>query len=459
MATAGSGLPSAFEHLPLMALPVVAPVYVTAGILALALLLKPRRVTHRRWWPLVGVVTAAGAALGGLTAWYLGDVQNAFGVPPTWIDRLWAGGVLAGLGVVALNLVLGRAGRRIVAGVAVVGFLLAGALAINQDAGEFVTPGQLLGTDTLPRLAIPPSSSPGRAAGTSSAAAAGSSRALASAWHRPPGLPRTGRLGTVRIPGLTSHFAARDAIVYLPPAALAPNPPALPVVILLSGQPASPTTVVTAGHLPQTLNALAAKHGGLAPIVVVPDQLGPHAANPMCVDGPLGNSATYIVGDVTRWIGTHLHVERDRRHWAVGGFSQGGTCALQFATAHPERFGSFLDVSGERYPTLTSDRLAIQKGFGGSAAAFDRAKPSTIMAAHGQYDDLFGFFAVGADDAKYTRSADVMSSLAVDAGITVQRYAVPHAAHDWTTATQGFAHGLAALYPRLGLGGKAATGE
>ncbi|ARC58128.1 hypothetical protein AS850_13675 [Frondihabitans sp. 762G35] len=456
MVTAGSGLPSAFEHLPLMALHVVAPVYVLASVLALALLLRPRRVVPSRWWPLVAVVASIGAAIGGLAAWYVGDVQNAFGVSPTWVDRLWAGGVVAGLGVVVLNLVLGRAGRRVVAGVAVVGFVLAGALAINQDAGEFVTPGQLLGTDTIPRLVIPAASPSAASPGS---APAGTVGGLASAWRTPPGLPGAGRLGTVHIPGLASHFAARDAIVYLPPAALVPNAPALPVVILLSGQPASPTTVVTSGHLPETLDALAAKHGGLAPIVVVPDQLGPHSANPMCVDGPLGNSATYILGDVTTWIGTHLHVERDRRDWAIGGFSQGGTCALQFATAHPETFGSFIDVSGERYPTLANDRLAIEKGFGGSTAAFDRAKPAAIMAAHGPYDDLFGFFAVGADDAKYTRNTEIMTRLSVDAGITVERFAVPHAGHDWTTATQGFAHGLAAIYPRLGLGGKAATGE
>jgi enterochelin esterase-like enzyme len=452
MATADSGLPPAFAHLPLMAVDVVAPVYVAASILALALLLKPRRVQHRRWWPLVVAIATVGATLGGLLAWYVGDVQNAFGVSPTWVDRLWTGGAVAGLGVVALNLVLGRAGRRVVAAVAVVGFVLAGALAINRDAGEFVTPGQLLGTDTIPRLTIPAPS-----AEAPNASLAGDT--LATAWHAPAGTPKKGRLGEVHISGLTSHFAARNAIVYLPPAALVADAPALPVVILMSGQPASPTTVVTSGHLPETLDALAAKHDGLAPIVVVPDQLGPHSGNPMCVDGPLGHSATYILSDVTTWITKHLHVRHDRLDWAIGGFSQGGTCALQFATAHPETFGSFIDVSGERYPTLSSDRLAIEKGFSGSVAAFDSAKPASIMAAHGLYADLFGFFAVGADDAKYTRNTAAMTKLSADAGITVERFAVPHASHDWTTATQGFAHGLAALYPRLGLGGTAATGE
>ena len=52
----------------------------------------------------------------------------------------------------------------------------------------------------------------------------------------------------------------------------------------------------------------------------------------MCVDGPLGYSATYLTVDVPGVDPiAHLHGQAARRAWAIGGFSQGGTCSLQLA--------------------------------------------------------------------------------------------------------------------------------
>jgi S-formylglutathione hydrolase FrmB len=270
-------------------------------------------------------------------------------------------------------------------------------------------------------------------------------------WVAPPGMPARGREFSVAIPGTTSHFAARPADVYLPPAALVANAPALPVVVLLSGQPASPDSVMTVGSVVRTEDALAAKDRGLAPIVVVPDQLGKPQNNPMCVDGPLGNSSTYILGDVTAWVRSHLHVLPGRDAWAVGGYSEGGTCAIQFATARPDIFGSFIDVSGERYPTMRTDKLAIRAGFRGSVAAYDRAKPENILRQHGPYLDEAAIFAVGATDAHYGAIMSLLSAKAAAAGMTVARYASPRMGHSWTTAGNGFASGIGALYPRFGL--------
>ncbi|MCU1529273.1 MAG: hypothetical protein JWP75_3036 [Frondihabitans sp.] len=438
---------SAWGNIPLTAHHILVPVYAVAALLAVALLLKPKRLGARKWWPLVGAVVAGGSALGGLIPWYVGDVENEFGVSPTWVDRIWVGAVVAGLGLVVVNIIVARVWRKVVAVIAVAGFALAGGLAINRDAGEFVTSDQALGVDSVPRLVLPSVSAQHTPPPRTNTAG----DALFQVWKPPAGMPSKGTVGAVHIPGLRSHFAARDALVYLPPAALVPDPPKLPVVILLSGQPAAPANVIQSGHLPDSMNALAAAHHGLAPIVVVPDQLGPNEGNPMCIDGPLGNSATYILDDVTSWITKHLRVEKPREDWAIGGFSQGGTCSLQFATAHPDTFGAFVDVSGEQYPTLATDALAIQQGFNGSSAAYDRAKPQSIMAAHGRYSNLFGFFAVGQDDPKYAHDSAVVSRLAEGAGITVARYVVPGTGHDWTTATEGFARGIASLYPRFGL--------
>ncbi|ARC57098.1 hypothetical protein AS850_08430 [Frondihabitans sp. 762G35] len=437
-----------FENLPLTSTTVLAVVDVVAVLLALVLVTRPRGA--RVWWRILPLVVVIGAVLGGVLIWYVGDVQNAFGVTPTWVDRIWTGAVVAGLAVAVANVVLARWRRKIVAVVAMIAFLLAGALAINRDVDLYLTPGQLLGTAQAPDLRLP--SALGQKPGTA-VVSLGSvfNPFLYRTWHPPLFMPKTGKVGQVVIPATISHFAARPAEVYLPPAALVKNGPALPVVILMSGQPASPDTVMVSGGVPATLNALAARNHGLAPIVVVPDQLGPSAGNPMCVDGALGNSATYITRDVPDWIRTHLHVESSRLAWTVGGFSQGGTCSIQFGAAEPRLFGSILDVSGEEYPTLTTDQMAIDQGFGGSAAAYDRAKPATILARHAPYPDTAAFFAVGETDRQYGRSMTIVSADARSAGMAVTRYVVPGGGHDWSTASLGFARGFADLYPRWGL--------
>ncbi|MCU1527199.1 MAG: hypothetical protein JWP75_962 [Frondihabitans sp.] len=415
--------------------------YVVAGVLVLILLSRPRK-RSRSWWRDVIIGVVLGAAIGGTAIWIVGDVLNEFDVPPTWVDRIWTSVMVAGVCLGVVNLLFAPWGRKIVAIVGIAAVVVAGGLAINRDVGEYQTLAQAVGTNQSGPLDLP---KPKNAADTTF------DPALYATWKAPAIMPRRGRVGSVDIPPTLSHFAARGALVYLPPAALVASAPALPVVILLSGQPGSPSSVMTSGKVPSILNAFARKHHGLAPIVVVPDQLGASSANPMCVNGALGNSATYLLEDVPNWIRTHLHVASSRQAWAVGGFSQGATCSIQFATEHPDLFGSFIDVSGQQYPTLSTDAEAIQDGFRGSAKAFEAAKPATAMREHEPYTDTVALFAAGENDATYRHNMTIMSDLAQKAGIKVTRYISPGSAHDWTTASNGFAAGFGLLYPRLGL--------
>ncbi len=113
----------------------------------------------------------------------------------------------------------------------------------------------------------------------------------------------------------------------------------------------------------ERLDRIAARHHGLAPIVVMPDQLEAASNNPMCLDGPLGNSATYLTQDVPKWVRANLHAATRASDWAIAGFSQGGTCALQLGATFPDRFGSWIDVSGQRGPTLGDEGDTIKRGF------------------------------------------------------------------------------------------------
>lgn len=428
-------------HLPLTSPATLAVVDAIAILVVILLFTRPVR-SPRAWFRHVTIAVVAGAAVGGTAIWVVGDVLNEFDVRPTWVDRIATAAMVAGVCLGVVNLVFAPLGRKGVAIVGIVAVVLAGGLAINRDVGEYPTVGDALGVTDAGPLTLPHP----RDRGTTT-----NDTDLAADWKPPMIMPRRGRVGTVSIPGTVSHFDARDAEVYLPPAALVASAPALPVVILMSGQPGSPESVMTAGRVPHILNDLARRDHGLAPIVVVPDQLGSLTGNPMCVDGPLGDSRTYLTVDVPHWIESHLHVETDPGSWVVGGFSQGATCALQFATELPQLFGSLIDVSGQQYPTLTNDQEAIDAGFGGSVAAFDAAKPATIMRVHGSYPDTSAYFASGAKDAEYTENTDVMSTLAAAHGMAVRRYTAPDSGHDWTTASSAFAWAFGLLYPRLGL--------
>lgn len=276
---------------------------------------------------------------------------------------------------------------------------------------------------------------------------------LATSWTAPAGMPTQGRLLHVTIPATTSHFVARQALLYLPPAALTADPPDLPVDVLLSGQSrgAGPEDVQTGGHIEQTMDALATVDRGLAPIVVVPDQLGPRSANPMCVDGALGNSRTYLERDVPDWITGHLKVQTAATRWTIGGFSQGGTCAIQLGAGDPSRFGNLIDVSGELGPTLGSERRTIAEGFGGSRSAYEAAQPAALERAHAPYRSTNAFFAVGGLDATYGPVMPVQAARAAAAGMRVVTWVVPGSPHSWVTARAALAAGVAWAQPLLGL--------
>jgi len=437
-------------ELSLVSAKTLAVVYlVTAGLVVVALRAPLR--DRRRWGWTIGAAVA-GAAVGAATSWWLGDVHEVVDVPPTWVDRVWVSALGAAIAALAVAAVKGGAGRRVLAGVAAVCVVLAAGLAINRDAGLFPTVGAVAGRSTVPPLEVP-------AAQTAAAAADPASPPAGdlpswSTWRAPADMPERGRLGSVDVPGTTSGFPARPALVWLPPAALTDDPPALPVVVLLSGQGpgASPENLVEAGQVTQVLDGLAAANDGLAPVVVMPDQLARPTNNPMCVDGPLGDSATYLTVDVPRWIRGTLNVLPPGGGWAIGGFSQGGTCSAQLAAAHPELFASLVDVAGQLGPELTGGvERTIRLGFDGDRAAWEAAQPVALLAAGAPYPGSGAFFAVGAEDGRYGPAADTLADAARRAGMVVELEKVPGSAHDWQTARTGLADGLAWFQERSGL--------
>jgi enterochelin esterase-like enzyme len=382
------------------------------------------------------IVGLSGAVTGTLLTWLLGDVVDIFGISLTWVVRIADGAAFAAVGVALANLLRTRWWRKVVALFSVVVTLVSLALVINADFGQYRTLADATGRSYSEAAVLPDSHSAG---------------VPLAEWRAPSGLPERGMSGHISIPATTSGFPARDAYVYLPPAAYAPHPPALPVILALSGQPGEPADLFRAGRVEQILDSIAADHHGVAPILVAADQLGSPTSNPMCVDSGLGNSETYLTVDVPAWIRTHLPVSTDTAAWTVAGFSQGGTCAIQLGAGHPELFGTIIDISGEEAPTLGSPQKTIDEGFTGDEQAYEAATPAGLLSAHAPYRNTSAFFAVGAADAKYSASMRSVSALASRAGMAVTTEVSPGTGHDWNTARFGFRQGFSAMLTRWGI--------
>lgn len=412
---------------------------VVAAVLGLYLLVRP---TWRR--TLAGLIAAVGGGLlGWLVVWLADDVFDVFGVGLTPVTTLWTVVGFAGVSLAIANLFRSRWWRKVIAVVSIPVFLAAAAAGVNVDFGAYRDLNDAIGVVPYGALDLHAERGEVLDIGTD----------YASTTAPATSVPSRGEVGTVRIPGTESHFPARDAVVYLPPVALTANPPALPVLYALSGQPGAPADMFTAGRIAPAMDAYAADHGGYAPIVVAADQLGGPGRNPMCVDSrDYGDSATYLLKDVRSWIASHLRVSSDPAAWGVFGYSQGATCAVQFATGHPELFGSALASSSELGPTLGSRALTVDTGFDGSTAAFAAAQPLAMMKANAPYADSTLVLGVGQNDAKYTAYARELDAAAQKAGIHTELLISPGTAHDWNTVRHTLRLGFPAIAAQMGLG-------
>ncbi|KRE80041.1 alpha/beta hydrolase [Arthrobacter sp. Soil763] len=269
-------------------------------------------------------------------------------------------------------------------------------------------------------------------------------------WTPPPGLPAAGLVRKAAIPGTASGFRSREAYVYLPPAYQASPRPALPVLVLVSGQPGGPSDWLTGGALRSRMDAFARAHHGVAPVVVVVDPNGAPEANTLCMDSRIARADTFLATDVPAWIRGTLDVDPNPRQWAAGGFSFGATCAVQLATRHPDIYSAALAFSSEEEPALAKERhRTIEAAFGGDTAAFERQIPLRLLQER-RYDGA-AYFAAGERDTQFVRYLDVLSAAAQRAGFSVRRQLVPDVGHSWEVAARGLPSGLDFLASRWGI--------
>lgn len=389
------------------------------------------------------VITIVVAAVLALLTYFLLNwlVLTVFDLLPEPLPgtvRLWIG---VGVGVFVLgvgSMIASSVSRKVIAIVCTVVALATVGSQINVYFEEYPTVGTLVSSDENDVSAF---------AAASGVRSASEATPVVTRWKGNPG---RSRVESAPIPGTVSGFNARPAWIYLPPAYTSPNPPLLPVLILVSGQPGSPQDWIVSGRLQQLLDGFAATHDGLAPVTVVVDPNGAEDGNTMCMDSDIAKADTYLTVDVVKWITANVGVDTNHAHWTFGGWSFGGTCSIQMATRHPDLFPSFIDLAGEREPAISADRTqTIQQAFHGDTAAFDALTPLTLLSQR-TYPDSWGFFAAGGDEPTTQQWMTEVSTAAKNAGMTVTTQIVPGQGHSWGVPTATLVPALDFLSPRMG---------
>ncbi|AZI58483.1 esterase [Nakamurella antarctica] len=400
----------------------------------------------RQWWTRsLPLAMLAGAGCSAALVFFVNIVWVPFPDGLSWLAAWWLAFTFASVAAAVIRIRAGAPGiaKKVVLVAAVVAVGVSGAAQVNQHFGSIPDVRALIGAD-------PPGHQPIEAlTGSRAIVAASPDATLAQVWRPPAGMPAGGATATAEIPGSISGFAARGAWIYVPPSYLS-NPRAeLPVLVLTSGQPGSARDWFNGGNLLAEMNAFATAHNGLAPVVVAVDSLGGTLSNPLCLDSKRGNSFTYLSVDVPAWIRANLQVSPDPKQWTIGGFSAGGTCALQLAVNAPEVYPNFIDVAGETGPHLQTIQKTIDTLFGGDTAAFQAVNPLDVLSRH-KFPHSAGVIVGGQQDTVYLPDALKVKAATEAAGMDITYLELP-GDHTWRVWGPGLVDSLPWLADRMGL--------
>ncbi|MEA2492407.1 MAG: hypothetical protein QOJ29_318 [Thermoleophilaceae bacterium] len=344
----------------------------------------------RHWDPRFVIVAALALSATVFTALFTG-VEHRVGSSFPRSFLVWAALPLFAMGVGALSWKTAQPLRRLMAAASVVLLFAFGAAQVNAHYAYLPTVGDVLGRPLpgqLPKNRPVPLTVPSMGTGS----------------------PGQGAVVITDVPAPTSHFRARPAYIWLPPAYFRSPTPTLPVVLLLGGVPGSPIDMLRSGHGQAVAERYAKAHDGVAPILVSPDLNGGFWQDTECVDGPRGNAERYLSVDVPRYVIDHFSTAVDPGSWGIFGYSEGGTCAITLGLRHPERFGAYVDVSGGVRPTAAlgsparQRRLTTARLFGGSVARFRSHDPEYLLTQRRSRTTTGRLFA-GSRDRDARRSA------------------------------------------------------
>ncbi|MCV7011112.1 alpha/beta hydrolase [Mycolicibacterium madagascariense] len=345
---------------------------VTAVVLVVAIGWRTRR-WRLLWLP---IALLAGGALAAGSAWFIDSQGLADDPAPT---MLWVWLVVTGAAAVVFVVGWRSAAwwRRAVSAVGVPLCLLCAALAVNLWVGYFPT------VDTVWTQV------------TAGPLPDQTDRTVVTAMQTKHQIPAKGVVVPVDIGSAASGFKHRGEFVYLPPAWFATNPaPHLPTLMMIGGEFNTPADWIRIGNAVTTADDFAAANRGNAPVMVFVDSGGAFNNDTECVNGPRGNAADHLTKDVVPFMEQNFGVSGLRTNWGIVGWSMGGTCALDLATMHPDVFSTFEDIAGDRAPNSGTRQQTIARLFGGNATAYAAFDPASVIAKHGPYQGVYGWFAI-----------------------------------------------------------------
>ena len=281
---------------------------------------------------------------------------------------------------------------------------------------------------------------------------------LEAGLKRPPGAPaavslagwtaagrpaRRRRAAAAVIPGTSSGFHSREAYVYLPPAYQARPRPALPVLVLFSGQPGSPGRLA---HRRRPAEPHGPLRGGSTTAWprwwwwwtrTVPPPATPSAWTAGSPRRTPSSPRTCRPGSTGRWTWTRIP-----RQWAAGGFSFGATCAMQMVTRHPDVYSSALAFSSEKEPALAKERRKDHRRHPSAATprpSNGRHRCSSCRSTASTGTPSTSAPASGTPSSSATWTC--CPAAARNAGFTVEARRIPNAGHSWETASKGLPGG------------------
>ena len=238
-------------------------------------------------------------------------------------------------------------------------------------------------------------------------------------------------VSVIAIPPTKSKFQASEADVYIPPAWLHNPEPELPVIELIAGYPGQLSDWTRAAYADTTATDFAAKHGGTAPLIVMPDANGA-AQDTEWVNSKLGNAETYLTQDVPAYIRTEFNAATGAHSFAVAGLSAGGTCATVLALRNPKVFPIFATYSGYNVETFESGNKqnTIATLFNGSTAEYNAHNP-TILLTGNNFPGTSAWFEAGLQDPVPLSAADRLHTLADKIGLAQACLLTPNGGHDF----------------------------
>ena len=172
--------------------------------------------------------------------------------------------------------------------------------------------------------------------------------------------------------------------------------------MMIAGEFNTPADWMRSGNAIPVIDDYSRSHGGKTPIFVFVDSGGSFNNDTECVNGPRGQAADHLTRDVRPFVVAQFGASADSAAWGVVGWSMGGTCAVDLTVMHPDLFHAFVDIAGDHGPTAGTKQQTVERLYAGDARQWNHYDPAMVMAEHGPYAGVAGWFADAASVATST---------------------------------------------------------